>query len=395
MPGTATVQSNSTHHGVSANGHRPSYLDTADSDYAAPSFTDQLQTSGPFALQPYQLTLSSGLAADRAMPSASAAAAPPGTPGTGATALYLQEAGETSLISIYDINQGQIGDCFLLSSIGEIALWHPDAITNMITANANGTETVTLHLAASGQLPTYGTTSFKTTTVTVNNNTFLSDGVNSGATQDVVNGVKEIWVQVLEDAVATLGGGYNSISNGGSPMIAMEELTGQATTWMSPASLTAQQLQGYMTAGDLIVMDTYSSGNEPYGLYNDHAYMFQSLTSVNGTWMIQLANPWGFDEPSAIPLSLLSSGIVEVDIGQFVDSNLISGTSGNDNITLTTPIFNESVDLGAGNDTLTLANGTNSATVANTETIIGGTGNDTIYIRHRCRHHQCQSRHRQ
>ena len=72
----------------------------------------------------------------------------------------------------------------------------------------------------------------------------------------MVNGQKEIWVQVLEKAVATLGGGYNYIANGGNPMIAMEELTGQSTTSMSPASLTLQQLQGYMTAGDLIVMDT-------------------------------------------------------------------------------------------------------------------------------------------
>ena len=34
------------------------------------------------------------------------------------TALYLQEPGDTSLISVHDINQGQIGDCYLLSSIG-------------------------------------------------------------------------------------------------------------------------------------------------------------------------------------------------------------------------------------------------------------------------------------
>ena len=152
--------------------------------------------------------------------------------------LYLQEAGDASPISVNDINQGQIGDCFLLSSIGEIALFHPSAITNMIQANANGTETVTLYLAANGSLPTYGTTAFKATTVTVNN-TFPSNAVNNGATQDVLNGQKEIWVQVLEKAVATLDGGYNSIANGGNPMIAMEELTGQSTTSMSPGSLTA------------------------------------------------------------------------------------------------------------------------------------------------------------
>ena len=67
--------------------------------------------------------------------------------------LYLQEAGDASLISV-DINQGQMGDCFLLSAIGEIALFHPSAIMNMITVNADGTETVTLYLDAWGRLPT-------------------------------------------------------------------------------------------------------------------------------------------------------------------------------------------------------------------------------------------------
>ena len=128
--------------------------------------------------------------------------------------LYLQEAGDPALISVNDIHQGQIGDCFLLSSIGELALWHPSAIMNMIRVNADGTETVTLYVAASGALPSFGTTSFKPVSVTVNN-IFPSNAVNNGASQDVLNGQKEIWVQVLEKAVATLNGGYNTIANGG------------------------------------------------------------------------------------------------------------------------------------------------------------------------------------
>ena len=43
--------------------------------------------------------------------------------------------------------------------------------------------------------------------------------------------------------------------------------------------------------------------------------------------------------------------------------------------------MNGSVDLGGGNDTLTLADLTNRVTVANTETVFGGSGNDTIVLK--------------
>ena len=240
--------------------------------------------------------------------------------------LYLTEPGDASAISVNDINQGQIGDCFLLSSIGELALFHPTAITNMIQANADGTETVTLYTAADGSLPTYGTTAFKATSVTVTN-TFPSNAVNNGATQDVVGGQKEIWVQVLENAVATLCGGYNAIANGGNPMIAMEELTGCTATYMAPAALTVAELNTYTAAGDLIVMDTSSASGLPYSLVSDHAYMFAGLSTVNGTPMVQLDNPWGPSyDPPLIPLSALSQGIVEVDIGQYTAATVVPTT---------------------------------------------------------------------
>jgi hypothetical protein len=229
--------------------------------------------------------------------------------------LYLTEPGTTSPISFSDINQGQLGDCFLLSSFGEEALFHPNAITNMIHNNGNGTETVTLYTANNGRLPTFTTTSFKATTVTVNN-VFSSESVNSAAKQDVVGNQKEIWPQVLEKAVATLDGGYNAIANGGDPLVAMEELTGQATSYTTPASLTLATLQKYVAAGDLIVMDTSSSWRLPYGLVSDHAYMFDKLTGTGSSAAVQLLNPWGTDQPAAIPLTrLASSGIVEIDIG--------------------------------------------------------------------------------
>lgn len=250
--------------------------------------------------------------ADR--PVGAGAAARPGAATTPAQVLYLTEPGDTAPISVTDLYQGTIGDCFLLSSIGELAATHPTAIRNMIHANSNGTETVTLYTDRNGHLPTPYTTAFKPVTITITN-TFPADAADGGASQDVAGNQKEIWPQVLEKAVATLDGGYAAISNGGSPVVAMEELTGHAASWMSPSGLTSAKLQGDIASGDLITMDTLGQNSLPYNLVPNHAYMVDKLIGSGAGAMVQLRNPWGFDQPAAIPLAQLSKGIAEVDVG--------------------------------------------------------------------------------
>jgi hypothetical protein len=230
-------------------------------------------------------------------------------------ALYLKEPGDTAAISVNDINQGQMGDCFLLSAIGELALWHPDAITNMIHVNRNGSETVTLYMASNGQRPYFNTSAYKPSYVTVTND-FPSNSVNSWEGQDVVGNQKEIWPQVIEKAFATENGGYAGIAYGGFPVVAMEELTGHMATAMRSSSFTVAALQADIAAGDLIVMNTAYSANLPYNLVPGHAYMFEKLVASSGGPMVQLGNPWGFNQPALIPFAQLSNGISEVDVGR-------------------------------------------------------------------------------
>jgi hypothetical protein len=228
--------------------------------------------------------------------------------------LYLTEPGNIDAISISDINQGQLGDCFLLSSLGEIVRQMPSFISNMIQINLNGTETITLHEAASGNLPTWGTMAFISVTETVSN-VFAAGSVNNGATQDVVGKNKEIWPQVVEKAYATLSGGYSAIANGGSPVIAMEELTGQPATFMSPANLTLSMLSSLINAHDLITMLTPANGLLPNNLVNDHVYMYEGTTGTGSSTTVNFGNPWGFDQPKPMLLSQLSHGFAEVEVG--------------------------------------------------------------------------------
>lgn len=246
---------------------------------------------------------------------AAAGPAPVGALAPQILTLYLTEVGQASLITVADINQGQLGDCFLLSSMGEEALFHPSAISKMIHDNGNGTETVTLYVDKSGRLPTFGSSAFKATTVTVNN-VFSTASVNNGYSQDTVGNKKEIWAQVIEKAVATLNGGYNAIANGGYPVLAMEELTGRTATYIAPSQLTLASLLQHIGAGDLMTFDTSSQSRLPYGLVSNHAYMFGSLLGSGSAASIQLLNPWGYNQPAAIPLTkLASSGVVNIDIG--------------------------------------------------------------------------------
>jgi hypothetical protein len=232
-----------------------------------------------------------------------------------AQTLFLTESGTAGPVSVTDINQGQLGDCFLLSPIGEEALFHQTAIMNMIHNNGNGTETVTLYIDTNGRLPSFASKTFKPTTVTVNN-TFSAQSVNNAGYQDVVANQKEIWPQVIEKAAATLAGGYNAIANGGYPVLAMEELTGHTASYMSPTALSLGALQSFAAAGDLITMDTASSGLG-YGLVGNHCYMFNKIIGSGSSASVQLLNPWGVAQPAAIPLTRLAqSGIVEVDIGR-------------------------------------------------------------------------------
>jgi hypothetical protein len=242
---------------------------------------------------------------------AAAVKATPPTP-----TLYVTETGDSVAISVNDIHQGQIGDCFLLAALGEMAIKHPTALAGMIKVNTNGTETVTLYGDKSGHTPGYGATVYKPVAINVSN-VFPTNAVNNGATQGVQDGKKEIWVQVMEKAIATMDGGYGMISNGGNPMIPMEQLTGHAATSMSPTAVTAKILNDAWTRGDLITFDTGSFASMPFGLVKGHAYMFEGMTKVNGADAVTLGNPWGTNQPAPIPLSQLSKGFVEIDFGHF------------------------------------------------------------------------------
>jgi hypothetical protein len=238
--------------------------------------------------------------------------------------------GDPQKISDDDIHQGKLGDCYLLSSIGDIARINAATIGKMIRDNKDGTYTVTLHQRKGGVGRFIaglfgGHPEFEAVEVTVDGNFPTGTGnnqgsANQGAGQDVVSGKKEIWVQVLEKAYAKLHGGYAKVGSGDWPKEAMEALTGQEATHKKVAGVTLADLWTAFKGGKPIVMNTPKKDSLPFNLVGPHAYMVEDITFPAGKATIVLRNPWGNNPGSqnailSIPFEALSQGISSVDIG--------------------------------------------------------------------------------
>lgn len=231
--------------------------------------------------------------------------------------LYMNVAGATSPIAITDINQDAWGDCYLCSDMIELVRKGPQFITNMIHQNANGTETVKLWEDATTNAPvTWNSTSFKPVYETVDN-VFQAGGINSEPYQAAYGGGKEIWPQVIEQAYSQLMGGVQNIANGGYSALAMESLTGNWATWIDPKTFSLTMLERLINQNDTMSFDTPTGVPLTNGLVADHSYAYTG-TNVSGpggsTSTINLANPWGFDNPTPVSIASVAKDFSMVEI---------------------------------------------------------------------------------
>ncbi|HXZ17604.1 MAG TPA: C2 family cysteine protease, partial [Roseiarcus sp.] len=214
--------------------------------------------------------------------------------------------------SMSDVNQGYLGDCYLLSSLAEVANQDPSAITSMITNNGNGTYGVRFYVDGQARY------------VTVDAQ--LADGGR------IFNSGSNIWASLVEEAYAELqtqgvctgnsvnaGDSFSTIGNGGAPEFALEEITGasaitdfyaSSSGWLSytynqsftavtassnPSAATAlSTLAADLAVGDDLVLCSYTSATDSSGkttLVGDHAMSIYGYDAATG--MLEIRNPWG------------------------------------------------------------------------------------------------------
>jgi len=217
-----------------------------------------------------------------------------------------------------DANQGELGDCYLIASLGEIALLDPESIESMITSDGNGIYGVRFYV---GGQPEY---------VTVNTELpYFSNGDEwaNGSTLVFANG-SPIWAALIEKAYVELnaepgatgetqGNTYSLIASGDATPITL--ITGKQTSFYeydeygseaSWASSVQSIAASAFTSGEEVLVGTGDTISDPSRFVSDH--MFEVIGYNASTSLFTLYNPWGSDYSGTDPSVTFTASMADI-----------------------------------------------------------------------------------
>ena len=188
-----------------------------------------------------------------------------------------------------DVNQGAAGDCWLLAGLGAALVSRPQQIKDNITANANGTYTVTLYPDG------------KATDVTVSGDVPMGqDGKPYYAGARDPDGPN--WVSIYEKAAAQLiGDGRYSGLTAGHPASGIEITTGRETDTYGPSfrstgDVTVADVQQLIDQGRPMTCLTQFRGSD-MTIASWHVYY---VIGIDADGLIEVRNPWGYTSKSGV-----------------------------------------------------------------------------------------------
>ena len=241
-----------------------------------------------------------------------------------------------------DEYQGQLGDCYFISTLGTIADTNPAAIENMFINNGDGTYTVRFYTGtyaafynadgtvSDGFLNNAGTADY----VTVNCSLPTCGGylVYADYGFNASNPANSLWIPLAEKAYAQWNetgkegrNGQNSYSaiQGGWMATVDAQVLGHNATDYNVTSSTGQAMINALAAGDAVTIGTNGS-NVSNGLYADHAY---AVIGYSASGLFTLYNPWGFDQPGGLSWSQIEANCDGFVVADTAGSTPISSVS--------------------------------------------------------------------
>ena len=217
-----------------------------------------------------------------------------------------------------DANQGELGDCYLIASLGEIALQDPASIELMITSEGNGVYSVRFDVDGQADY------------VTVNTELAYFTGSQEWSNKSALvfaNG-SPIWAALIEKAYVelnaepgvtgeTTGNVYYDIASGDAEPITL--ITGKPTAFYSYneygseaswASGVQSIASSAFKAGEEVLVGTGDQISNTSEFVSDH--MFEVIGYNASTGLFTLYNPWGTDYAGTDPAVTFTASMADI-----------------------------------------------------------------------------------
>jgi Calpain family cysteine protease len=209
-----------------------------------------------------------------------------------------------------DIHQGGYNDCFLMSSLGSIALNHPEVLEDMIEVLPDGRYKVRFYDKFC--LTPFGPCTYVAHYVIVD----MDFSSKAAWPMDKSGGSQEAWTMIIEKAYSqwqrerTLLGDPTSLLP--SPAVALSAITGKDCVNYITPTMSMDDLYQKFQRGDAITAgsDWKQNPNRPPAYFEatspdqpilteGHVYFITNVDPVNNT--VTLQNPWG---PQCPPITM-------------------------------------------------------------------------------------------
>jgi hypothetical protein len=186
-------------------------------------------------------------------------------------------------VAAADANQGQVGDCYFISTLSSLAHTSPSIITNSVVDMGDGTYTVQFFSAGKAQY--YRVNNQFATAGAGLTNLYYANGGSSG----------KIWISVFEKAFAHFRRGANTYASlNGGYFNEVNDALGVKSTNFNPAAASDANLYT-MLASKLSTGKAveFATSNTSPNLVRSHGYSLLSVSKVNGVNTYTVRNPWG------------------------------------------------------------------------------------------------------
>jgi hypothetical protein len=215
---------------------------------------------------------------------------------------FIKDKNDSFAADKTDIIQGNLNDCFLMSSMGAIALTHPELLENMIEVLPDGRYKVKFYDKKC--VTVFGPCHYKEHYVIVDGD-FGDKHCKPG---DAIEGTQEAWTMIIEKAYLQWQKENNLPIDLPSPAVALSAITGKDCANYCMPQISMDDLYKSFKRGDAITAGSrwQTDQTRPHEYFDrdidpnhriieGHVYFITGVDPISNT--VTLQNPWGPQYP--------------------------------------------------------------------------------------------------